>query len=160
MPTYEYVCQKCGHAFEKSQSIADKPLTICPKDLCGKAKWGKGRLKKLISAGVGLLFKGSGFYITDYRSDKYKEAAKKDVAPVAATAGDGKSGAAASGDSKSGSSGNSKSSSGGDSKSSSGGDSKSSSDRDRSSGSGGRGQTKPSSAKVESKPAKGGKSGS
>src|SRR6266705_2438939 len=143
MPTYEYLCQKCGHAFEKSQSIADKPLTICPKDLCGKAKWGKGRLKKLISAGVGLLFKGSGFYITDYRSDKYKEAAKKDVAPVAA-AGDGKSGAAASGDSKSGSSGGSKSGS----------------DRDRSSGSGGRSQSKPSSAKVESKPAKGGKSGS
>ncbi len=152
MPTYEYVCQKCGHAFEKSQSIADKPLTICPKDLCGKAKWGKGRLKKLISAGVGLLFKGSGFYITDYRSDKYKEAAKKDVAPVAATAGDGKSGAAAGSDSKSGS--------GGDGKSGSSGGSKSGSDRDRSSGSGGRGQSKPSSAKVESKPAKGGKSGS
>ena len=152
MPTYEYVCQKCGHAFEKSQSIADKPLTICPKDVCAKAKWGKGRLKKLISAGVGLLFKGSGFYITDYRSDKYKEAAKKDVAPVAATAGDGKSGAAASGDSKS--------TSGGDSKSGSSGGSKSGSDRDRSSGSGGRGQSKPSSAKVESKPAKGGKSGS
>ena len=152
MPTYEYVCQKCGHAFEKSQSIADKPLTICPKDLCAKAKWGKGRLKKLISAGVGLLFKGSGFYITDYRSDKYKEAAKKDVAPVAATAGDGKSGAAAGSDSKSGS--------GGDGKSGSSGGSKSGSDRDRSSGSGGRGQSKPSSAKVESKPAKGGKSGS
>ena len=152
MPTYEYVCQKCGHAFEKSQSIADKPLTICPKDLCAKAKWGKGRLKKLISAGVGLLFKGSGFYITDYRSDKYKEAAKKDVASVAATAGDGKPGAAAGSDSKSGS--------GGDSKSGSSGGSKSGSDRDRSSGSGGRGQTKPSTAKVESKPAKGGKSGS
>src|SRR6267143_1096411 len=91
MPTYEYLCQKCGHAFEKSQSIADKPLTICPKDLCGKAKWGKGRLKKLISAGVGLLFKGSGFYITDYRSDKYKEAAKKDAAPSASSGGDSKS---------------------------------------------------------------------
>jgi len=143
MPTYEYVCQKCGHAFEKSQSIADKPLTICAKDLCGKAKWGKGRLKKLISAGVGLLFKGSGFYITDYRSDKYKEAAKKDVAPVATTAGDGKSGAAASGDSKSGSSG----------------DSKPGSDRDRKSGSGSGGQTKPSPAKGETKPAKGDKSG-
>ncbi len=152
MPTYEYVCQKCGHAFEKSQSIADKPLTICPKDLCAKAKWGKGRLKKLISAGVGLLFKGSGFYITDYRSDKYKEAAKKDVAPVAATAGDGKSGAAAGSDSKSGS--------GGDGKSGSSGGSKSGSDRDRSSGSGGRSQSKPSSAKAESKPAKGEKSGS
>src|SRR6266851_1999125 len=138
MPTYEYVCQKCGHAFEKSQSIADKPLTICPKDLCGKAKWGKGRLKKLISAGVGLLFKGSGFYITDYRSDKYKEAAKKDVAPVAAaTAGDGKSGAAASGDSKSSASGDSKSSAGGDSKSGSGGDIKSGSGGDSKAGSGG-----------------------
>src|SRR5713226_2199485 len=152
MPTYEYLCQKCGHAFEKSQSIADKPLTICPKDLCGKAKWGKGRLKKLISAGVGLLFKGSGFYITDYRSDKYKEAAKKDVAPVAATTADGKSGAAAGGGSKSGSGGDSKSGSRGDSKSGSSGDSKS--------GSGSGGQTKPSPAKGESKPARGGKSGS
>ena len=108
MPTYEYVCQKCGHAFEKSQSIADKPLTICPKDLCGKAKWGKGRLKKLISAGVGLLFKGSGFYITDYRSEKYKEAAKKEAAPAASEGGD------------------TKSSKGSDTKGSSGGESKSS----------------------------------
>ena len=78
MPTYEYVCQKCGHAFEKSQSMADKPLTICPEDLCGKAKWGKGRLKKLISGGGGLIFKGSGFYITDYRSENYKAGAKKE----------------------------------------------------------------------------------
>src|SRR5262249_3527665 len=69
-----------GHEFEKFQSIADKPLEICPKDLCAQKKWGKGRVKKQISAGAGLLFKGSGFYITDYRSEGYKEAAKKDSA--------------------------------------------------------------------------------
>lgn len=78
MPTYEYVCSKCGHEFEKFQSIADKPLSVCPEDLCAKKKWGRGRVKKKISAGAGLIFKGSGFYITDYRSDKYKEAARKD----------------------------------------------------------------------------------
>lgn len=85
MPTYEYVCDKCSHQFEKVQSIADKPLTVCPKELCGIKKWGKGKVKRAISAGAGLIFKGSGFYITDYRSEKYKEAAKKDAAPAPAT---------------------------------------------------------------------------
>jgi putative FmdB family regulatory protein len=80
MPTYEYVCSKCGHEFEKFQSIADKPLETCPKENCSQKKWGKGKVKKKISAGAGLIFKGSGFYITDYRSEKYKEAAKKDSA--------------------------------------------------------------------------------
>lgn len=79
MPTYEYACEKCGHEFEKFQSIADKPLVTCPENLCAKKKWGRGRVKKKISAGAGLIFKGSGFYITDYRSEKYKEAAKKDA---------------------------------------------------------------------------------
>jgi putative FmdB family regulatory protein len=78
MPTYEYVCTKCDHQFEKFQSIADAPLTVCPKELCGQKKWGKGKIKKLIGAGAGLIFKGSGFYITDYRSENYKAAAKKD----------------------------------------------------------------------------------
>ena len=81
MPTYEYVCSKCGHEFEKFQPIADKPLSVCPKELCAQKKWGKGKVQKQISAGAGLIFKGSGFYITDYRSEKYKEAAKKDTAP-------------------------------------------------------------------------------
>ena len=78
MPTYEYVCEKCGHQFEKFQLMAAKPLTVCPKELCPQKKWGKGKVKKMISAGAGLIFKGSGFYITDYRSESYKEAAKKD----------------------------------------------------------------------------------
>ena len=77
MPTYEYACEKCGHEFEASQSIAAAPLKICPEDVCVKKKWGKGRVKKQISSGAGLLFKGSGFYITDYRSDNYKQSAKK-----------------------------------------------------------------------------------
>lgn len=80
MPTYEYACAKCGHQFEKFQPIADAPLTVCPKDLCARKKWGKGKVKKMIGAGAGLIFKGSGFYITDYRSDKYKSAAKQDSA--------------------------------------------------------------------------------
>lgn len=85
MPTYEYVCAKCGHEFEKFQSMADKPLTECPKDLCAQKKWGHGKVTKKISAGAGLIFKGSGFYITDYRSEKYKEAAKKDSAASTAS---------------------------------------------------------------------------
>lgn len=78
MPTYEYVCSKCGHEFEKFQPMADQPLTVCLKDDCGQKKWGRGKVKRKISSGAGLIFKGSGFYITDYRSDSYKEAAKKD----------------------------------------------------------------------------------
>ncbi len=78
MPTYDYVCQKCGHEFEAIHSIAAAALKICPEDLCAKKKWGRGRVTKKIGAGAGLLFKGSGFYITDYRSEGYKSAAKKD----------------------------------------------------------------------------------
>ncbi len=76
MPTYEYVCVKCGHEFEASQSMSDAPLKICPQAVCARKKWGRGRLKKQISRGAGLLFKGSGFYITDYRSENYKQSAK------------------------------------------------------------------------------------
>ena len=79
MPTYQYVCEKCGHQFEQIQPISAKPLTICPKELCARKRWGKGKVKRAIIAGAGLIFKGSGFYSTDYRSEKYKEAAKKDV---------------------------------------------------------------------------------
>ena len=86
MPTYEYVCEKCGHQFEKIQPISAKPLATCPKDLCARKRWGKGKVKRAISAGGGLIFKGSGFYITDYRSEKYKEAARKDV-PATSSAG-------------------------------------------------------------------------
>ncbi|HXE42473.1 MAG TPA: zinc ribbon domain-containing protein [Candidatus Baltobacteraceae bacterium] len=82
MPTYEYVCEKCGHEFEVSRSITAGPLRTCPENLCAKKKWGRGKVKKKISAGTGLLFKGSGFYITDYRSKNYTEAAKKDFAPA------------------------------------------------------------------------------
>jgi putative FmdB family regulatory protein len=98
MPTYEYVCTKCGHEFEKFQSISAQPLTICPKELCSQKTWGRGKVKKKISAGAGLIFKGSGFYITDYRSEKYKEAAKKDAAAAKPPSGDGK--AAGSGEAK------------------------------------------------------------
>src|SRR5205807_4293786 len=90
MPTYEYVCEKCGHQFEKVQPISAKSLTVCPEELCAQKKWGKGKVKRAISGGAGLLFKGSGFYITDYRSEKYKEAAKKDTA-APASSGESKS---------------------------------------------------------------------
>jgi putative FmdB family regulatory protein len=70
MPTYEYQCQKCKKRREAYQSITAKPLTTCSK--CG------GRLKRLLGSGSGFLFKGSGFYITDYRSKSYRDAKKKD----------------------------------------------------------------------------------
>ena len=87
MPTYEYVCEKCGHRFEKFQSISAEPLAICPEDLCARKRWGKGKVKRAISGGAGLIFKGSGFYITDYRSENYKASAKKESG-----AGESKSG--------------------------------------------------------------------
>jgi putative FmdB family regulatory protein len=80
MPTYEYACEKCGHQFEVMQPMSARALTVCPEDQCAQKRWGKGKVKRAISGGAGLIFKGTGFYITDYRSDKYKEAAKKDSA--------------------------------------------------------------------------------
>ena len=85
MPTYEYVCHKCNHEFELFQSISDNALTVCPKECCAQKPWGKGKVKRLIGAGAGLIFKGSGFYITDYRSKEYKESAKKDTASSTST---------------------------------------------------------------------------
>jgi putative FmdB family regulatory protein len=78
MPTYEYSCQKCGQNFDAFQSMREEPYQICPKELCRQAKWGKGKVKRLLGTGAGLIFKGSGFYITDYRSESYKDAAKKE----------------------------------------------------------------------------------
>lgn len=72
MPTYEYECGACGHRFEKYQSMTEKAVKKCPQ--CGKAK-----AERLISGGAGVLFKGSGFYQTDYRSKGYKESARKDA---------------------------------------------------------------------------------
>ncbi len=71
MPTYEYQCDACGKKFEKFQSIKAGPIRKCP--FCGKNK-----VRRLISTGAGLIFKGSGFYITDYRSESYKEKAKSE----------------------------------------------------------------------------------
>ncbi|HEU0208069.1 MAG TPA: zinc ribbon domain-containing protein [Candidatus Udaeobacter sp.] len=88
MPTYEYSCEKCGHTFEAFQSMRDEPFRECPKELCRLPKWGHGKVKRLLGTGAGLIFKGSGFYSTDYRSDSYKEAAKKESAPKAAEAGE------------------------------------------------------------------------
>ena len=74
MPTYEYQCAACGHAFEEFQSITAKPLRLCPK--CGRRK-----LKRLIGSGAGVIFKGSGFYQTDYRSESYRKDAEKENSP-------------------------------------------------------------------------------
>ena len=82
MPTYEYLCGQCGHEFEVFQSMKDKAFAVCPKNICPKKPWGQGPVKRAISAGAGLLFKGSGFYITDYRSEGYKKSAKKDSETV------------------------------------------------------------------------------
>ena len=73
MPTYEYECAKCKKSFEIVQSMKDDALKTCPKDRCRMKTWGKGKVKRKIGAGAGLIFKGSGFYITDYRSEGYKK---------------------------------------------------------------------------------------
>ncbi len=71
MPTYEYECAKCGHAFERFQSMTAEPVKSCPK--CRSR-----RVRRILSGGAGVIFKGSGFYQTDYRSDGYRRAAKAD----------------------------------------------------------------------------------
>jgi putative FmdB family regulatory protein len=96
MPTYDYQCDACGHTFEEFQSITAEPLKKCPE--CGKKK-----LQRLISGGAAVLFKGSGFYQTDYRSESYKSAAKKESEQSGGTNGKaGENGASAATESKKG----------------------------------------------------------
>jgi putative FmdB family regulatory protein len=83
MPTYGYACQKCGHEFDEFQSITSNPLRKCPE--CGKLS-----LKRLIGTGAGIIFKGSGFYETDYRSESYKKAAESDKGGSASKSDDKK----------------------------------------------------------------------
>ena len=83
MPTYEYKCENCGHQFEQFQSITSRPLRACPE--CGENK-----LNRLIGTGAGIIFKGSGFYQTDYRSESYKKAAESDKKPSTAKTTDKK----------------------------------------------------------------------
>lgn len=71
MPTYEYQCRACDHTFEKFQSITAKPVKKCPQ--CGKMK-----VVRLLGTGAGIIFKGSGFYETDYRSDSYRKGAESE----------------------------------------------------------------------------------
>ena len=71
MPTYEYICESCGYEFERFQTITAKPIRKCPK--CGKSS-----VQRLIGAGAGVIFKGSGFYQTDYRSEGYKKSAESE----------------------------------------------------------------------------------
>jgi len=87
MPTYEYVCEACDHKFDELQAFSDPPLTKCPE--CGKKK-----LRRLFGTGAAVLFKGSGFYETDYRSESYKSGAKAesdDSKPADAKKSDGES---------------------------------------------------------------------
>src|SRR6266853_1375817 len=94
MPTYDYVCDACDHKFEEFQSMMDKPLKKCPR--CKKSK-----LRRLIGTGAAIIFKGSGFYQTDYRSESYKSAAKADE-PKASSNGESKSGGSKANETKSG----------------------------------------------------------
>ena len=70
MPTYEYECEKCEHRFEVFQSMKEPPRKRCPK--C------RGKIRRLMSGGAGMIFKGSGFYATEYRSQSYKDQKKKE----------------------------------------------------------------------------------
>lgn len=88
MPTYEYECRRCGHRFEKFQAMKDRPLQRCPR--C------RGKIERLPGGGAGILFRGAGFYATDYRSAGYRKAARaeksgetKKSAPAAESASKG-----------------------------------------------------------------------
>ena len=83
MPTYDYVCEACDHQFELFQSIKDSPKRKCPE--CDRAK-----LRRLIGPGAAIVFKGSGFYKTDYRSESYKKAAAAEKKIASDTAGKSK----------------------------------------------------------------------
>jgi putative FmdB family regulatory protein len=89
MPTYEYQCDACQHNFDEFQSFSEKPLKKCPK--CGKAK-----LRRVFGTGAAVIFKGSGFYQTDYRSESYKQGAKAEEAKAGGTKAESSSKAAAS----------------------------------------------------------------
>ena len=86
MPTYDYKCNACGHAFEQFQSMKDKVLRTCPN--CGKKA-----LERLIGTGAAIVFKGSGFYQTDYRSESYTKAKEADTKAAGDTKSDSKAGA-------------------------------------------------------------------
>ena len=85
MPNYDYLCEKCHKTFEFFQSMKDEPLKTCPQAACCKKPWGKGKVKRQIGTGAGLIFKGSGFYITDYRSEIYKTGAKSDTSTASSS---------------------------------------------------------------------------
>lgn len=85
MPTYDYECDACGHRFELFQSISADPEKKCPE--CKKLK-----LRRLIGTGAAVVFKGSGFYQTDYRSDSYKKSAAADSSSSSSSSGSGSSG--------------------------------------------------------------------
>lgn len=91
MPTYEYICKSCKHAHEEFQTMSAKPLRKCPA--CGR-----NTLERQIGTGAGVIFKGGGFYQTDYRSDSYKKSAEADKKPASSdNQGSANSGACACG---------------------------------------------------------------
>ena len=86
MPTYEYECAKCRKDFEIFQSMKDDAFKVCPKERCRQKKWGKGRVKRKLGVGAGFIFKGTGFYITDYKrgaASKQQAAESKAATPAA-----------------------------------------------------------------------------
>jgi putative FmdB family regulatory protein len=87
MPTYEYECEKCGHRFEVFQSMTEPHRKRCPK--C------RGKVRRLVSGGAGIVFKGSGFYATDYRSSSYKEQKRKESGETSHPKGESKDSGAA-----------------------------------------------------------------
>lgn len=105
MPTYEYRCPQCGNEFEKFQKMTDEPVAPCPN--CGT------NAERRLSGGAGLLFKGSGFYITDYRGEGYKKAAEADKGGSSSKSESKSEGKSGGGESKSSGSSSSSSSSGG-----------------------------------------------
>ena len=99
MPNYDYVCEECGHQFVVFQSMNDPKLTDCPQEGCG------GSVRRLLGTGAGIIFKGGGFYETDYRSDSYKKGAKSESEAAKPKEGKAKEGKTDAGKSTGGSAG-------------------------------------------------------
>ncbi len=93
MPTYEYECTKCDHVFERFQSMTDEPVKRCPECRC--------KVRRLFGTGAGIIFKGSGFYETDYRSKSYRDGESKDKSEASKSSSKSSSSSSSSSKSKS-----------------------------------------------------------
>ncbi len=93
MPTYDYICHTCGKKFEVFQSMSAEALKECPRDQCSQDPWAHGQVERKIGAGAGLIFNGSGFYLTDYKNSAGSSTSSPSADSSTSTSSGGASGA-------------------------------------------------------------------